>query len=88
MLYDPPAKNDTPKTIFNPSFKDIEVDYLDDNNKPTHYSLKSLMVGTYPEYLANWIINKIVDQIQNERNIAIMTEDKYAEILSEIKVDL
>ena len=79
-------RNDTPKSIFNPLKTDLDISYRDDNNTIRQYKVRSMEISTFPTYLADHIIKKLITAVQNERSINPIDDKKVEEIRKEIEV--
>lgn len=78
-------RNDAPKTFFNPLTKNIVLHYINDANESQEYTLKAYLPATHPTYLANWMIEKLIDEIINYRELGYITPEQRAEIKNEVE---
>jgi hypothetical protein len=62
-------KDESPKSLFNPMKSDAVFSIRDDQNVPQIYIIHSMEIETYPTYLADIIIKKLITAIQNERGV-------------------
>ena len=83
---DLPRRDNTLKSLFNPLRTDFTVFLRDDDNKPQEYKIRSMEIETFPSYIADIIIKKLVTAIQNERNIDPIKKDEEEKIVKEIVV--
>jgi hypothetical protein len=81
------TRNDTPKSIFNPLREDFTVSYLDENNKPRDYTIRSMEIETFPTYLADHIIKHLITAVQDERSLNLTNTKLIEEIRKEIEVN-
>lgn len=79
-------RDDTPKSIFNPMRIDFITSIRDDDNKPKDYIILSMESKTYPAYITNIIIKKLIRAIQDERSVNYLDKEKEDEIRKEIEV--
>jgi len=80
-------RNDTPKSLFNPMRKDFICPLRDDNNVFHDYKIRSMEIESFPAYLADVLINHLVNEVQIERNTNPLDEKAMNEIRKEIIVD-
>jgi len=79
-------RDETPKSFFSPLKDNFVIEYRDDDNKIIEYIIKPLEIMTYPTYLGNYLINKIVDAMINERKLGYISPEKRKELQKGIEV--
>lgn len=85
MTYsDLPKQDNTPKSLFNPLKTDFVTSIRDENNKLQDYIVHSMEIETYPAYIANIIIKKLITAVKYSRD-GVTPEDE-AKIRKEIEV--
>lgn len=78
--------DNTPKSFFNRLKHELVVELLDDNNKPMKIVVPSMTLVTYPTYIADRIISRLVDELMNEEYSGFQTADVREKVLAEILV--
>lgn len=81
----PTEPNRKPKAIFNPSRDDFSVEYLDDENIPHTYTIKSMQLRSFPTYIADHIVKHLSQKIMWDKGIKTNPEDELKAIRREIE---
>jgi len=79
-------RDETPKSIFNPMKIDLVCSIRDDNNVPQDYIVHSMEIETYPAYIANIIIKKLITAIKYARNVPPHSQEEEDKIKKEVEV--
>ena len=77
-------KDETPKTIYSPVHKNLELSYKDDDNKDHFYTIEPLSVSTHPTYRADIFIEDILTAYMDELNVGYLTPDEREILKKEI----
>lgn len=80
------TRNDTPKSFYNPLNDAQSFEYRHENNTLETYSIPPLKTSTYPTYLADFLINQLLNALINDRNLGYLTPEKRAELRKEIEI--
>jgi hypothetical protein len=86
-LSDIKPRDNTQKNIFNPLKKDFICPLRDDHNIYHDYKIRSMEIESFPAYLADILINHLVNEVQIERNINPLNQEAIDEIRKEVIVD-
>lgn len=77
-------RNEEPKTFINPLNKIFSFDRLNDQNTVESYIFTPIGIYTYPTFLADFFITKIVDEIISDRGLGYLTPEERSEIAKEV----
>lgn len=86
LLHDQNQKNETPKTLFNPTKEEFVVQLRNDDNTYSNYIIHAMDMATFPTYIADRIEKRLVDKIFFERGVKENSEIDMAKIKEEIQV--
>lgn len=76
-------KDESPKSLYNPTRDDFSTTMSDDTNKIHIYTVHAGELVTYPAYIANHVAKKLAHHILGERGIKTNYHDDLQKILTE-----
>lgn len=80
------TRDETPKTLFNPTLYDFTVQIADDANNPREYVIPAQEIEIFPAYIAEHIKKKLAEKIYLERTEGKVTKESIMpSILEEIE---
>lgn len=80
------TRNDVEKSFFNPVSRELVLEYRNDRDETVTYTLLPLRIATYPTYLADFMIKRLIDFVIEDRKMGYVTPEGRAEIRKEIEV--
>ncbi len=85
---DLPNRDEKPVSVFNPLKNDFVTSIRDDNNVPHDCIVHSMEIETYPAYIANIIIKKLITAVKYARSVNLQSQEEEDKIRKEIEVNL
>ena len=79
-------RNETPKSVFNPLKTDFICTLRDDQNVSQTYIIHSMEIETYPAYIADVLMKKLITAIKNARNVNPISLEEEEKIKKEVEV--
>ncbi len=81
-------RDETPKSIFNPLKTDFVTSIRGNDNIPKDYIVHSMEIETYPAYIANIIIKKLITAVKYDRSVDLNSQVDEEKIRKEVEVVL
>lgn len=72
-------RNEAPKNVFNPLNEDLVFRLRNDKNEHVEYVLPFFKASTFPTYIADRLIERVIDAIVNDRNLKYPDREKIRE---------